>query len=75
MVSPEQFAHVLEKGMILTLDAFNKLGINQKIKADNAFASEKAGVAIVEAESQKGVSRQLKNFPRWCRVNWSVTPL
>jgi hypothetical protein len=75
MVSPEQFAQVLEKGIILNLKTYSELGIDQKVLVNGMFPKTKTGVAIVEAKSSVEVNRQLQNFPAWLRVKWNVTPL
>jgi hypothetical protein len=75
MLSPEQFTQVIDKGIILSLEAFNNLGIvNNKI-FKKMFASKKTGVAIVEADSHTDVNDILQNCPPWLKVNWNVMPL
>lgn len=74
-VSPEQFFRFLEKGIILTLEAFNKLGYKKKISPNGNPAGARTGVAIVEGESHEEVNRLLDSFPYWVDVNWTVTAL
>ena len=73
-VSPEELAHVLDRGIILNLEAYNNLGLKQKI-IPNGTAISKTGVAIVDGESSKDVNSLLKKFPSWLRVKWTVSPL
>ena len=75
MVSPEQFTQVLKKGIILNLEAYSELGIDQKVLANDIFPRKQTGVAIVEAKSHLEVNRQLQTFPTWLRVKWNVKPL
>jgi len=73
-VSPDELAHVLDRGIILDLEAYNNLGLKKKI-SPNGTAQTRTGVAIVDGESPEDVNRKLKNFPSWLKVNWSITPL
>ena len=73
-VSPEEFAHVLDKGIVLNLKVYNELGFKNRI-LPNGTAKERTGVAIVEGESSKDVNHLLQKFPDWFKVNWTVTQL
>jgi hypothetical protein len=72
-VSPEEFTQVLNKGIILNLEAYNNLGFEQKI-TPNGTELIKTGVAIIEGESLKEVNKHLDKFPTWMQVKWTVTP-
>jgi hypothetical protein len=73
-VSPEEFAHLLDRGIVLTLEAYNRLKYREiiKLKGNNG---DRMGVAIVEGDTTDDINRQLDNFPSWFKVNWTVTPL
>ena len=75
-VSPEEFAHILERGIVLTLEAYNNLGFKKKIIINNTSAIKgKTGVAIVEGDSHEDVNKILGKFPSWLKVKWTVMPL
>jgi len=73
-VSPDEFAHVLDRGIVLTLEAYNKLGFKNKI-VPNGNGGTRTGVAIVDGDSHEDVHRILDNFPAWFKVDWTVRPL
>ena len=73
-VTPNEFTNVLEKGIILNLDVYRKLGFKKKITA-NGTPEKRIGVAIVHGESIKEIKRILAKFPSWFKVNWKVVPL
>jgi hypothetical protein len=72
MLSPEQFTQVIDKGIILSLEAFNNLGIGNNNFFKKVLASNKTGVAIVEADSHNHVKDILQNCPPWLKVDWNV---
>ena len=73
-VTANEFTHVLEKGIILNLFVYNKLGFKKKINA-NGIPEKRIGVAIIHGESIKDIYRILAKFPSWFKVNWNVIPL
>jgi hypothetical protein len=74
-ISPEQFFRFLDKGIILTAEAYNKLGYKNKILGNGKSTGARTGVAIVEGESHEEVNRILEKFSTWHPINWTVTPL
>lgn len=75
MVSPGQLTQIFKRGIILNLEAYNKLGFYGKISINGELNKSRAGVAIVEGNSSKELNRVLDSFPKWCQVKWSVTPI
>jgi hypothetical protein len=74
MISPEEFAHVLDRGIVLNLDAYKKLGFKNKIYSNTTDAAS-TGVAIVDGKSQKDVDLIMDRFPKWLKTNWTIRPL
>jgi hypothetical protein len=73
-VTPEEFAHFLRRGIVLHIDAFNRLGFKKKINSVKTDR-KRSGVAIITSQSIKEVARILKFFPSWFKVNWKIIPL
>jgi hypothetical protein len=73
-VTPNEFTNILERGIILNLYVYNKLGFKKKFKT-NGNPEKSIGVAIVHGESIKGIKRLLAKVPSWFKVKWKVVPL
>lgn len=74
MISPDELAHNLDRGMVLNLDAYKKLGFKNQIYS-NGTDGASTGVAIVDCKSQKDVNLIMGKFPKWLKTNWTIKPL
>ena len=71
-VSPEELAHVLDRGIILNLEAYNKLGLKTQI-SPNGTAITKTGIAIVDGESSKDVYESVNTILNRLEEKGAVT--
>lgn len=75
LLPPQQMAQLLERAIIPSLEALARLEAERKILAGGGFAGARAGVAIIEAESNEELSRTLSSLPFWGLMKVEVTPL
>lgn len=75
LLPPQQMAQLLEQRIIPSIEACAKLESEKKILAGGGISGARAGVAIIEAESNKELSRILQSLPFWGLMKVEVTPL
>jgi muconolactone delta-isomerase len=75
LLPPQQLVQVLENQIIPGLEACAKLEAEKKILAGGGFAGRRAGVAIIEAESNEELSQIVQGLPFWGIMKVNVTPL
>ena len=75
LLPPEQVAMMLEGAILPSLEAMVKHEKEKKILAGGIVAGGRAGVIIMEAESNEEVSDFLRKLPWWGIVKWKVIPL
>ena len=75
LLPQEQFVQMLENVIIPSLDAVSKLEKDNKIIAAGLLTGARAGVFILEAESNEEVTQLLQNLPFWPLLKWKVLPL
>jgi muconolactone delta-isomerase len=73
--TPEEALQLLEKVVVPSLDAMNKLQAEKRILAGGLKVGERAFVFVAEAESNEKLDRMLREIPFWGMVRWEVTPL
>jgi hypothetical protein len=71
----EEALQLLEKIVVPSLDALNKLQGEKRILAGGLKVGERAFVFVAEAESNEKLDRMLREIPFWGMVRWEVTPL
>lgn len=74
-VGPPLTPQQVEKVIIPSLKACAKLEAEKTILAGGVVAGTRVFVAVVEAESNDGVSRILQSLPFWGLLKWDVKPL
>jgi muconolactone delta-isomerase len=75
LLPPQQLAQVIEQNIIPGIEGCIKLEGEKKILAGGGFSGGRGGVAIVEAESNKDLSKTLQSLPFWGMMKIDVTPL
>jgi len=73
--TPEEELQLLEKVVVPSLDALNKLQNEKRILAGGLKVGERAFVFVAEAESNEKLDRMLREIPFWGLLKWEVTPL
>ncbi len=73
--SPKEAIQVLEKGILPTFAAIQKLQREGKIVAGGLPVGERTLIMVVKASSNKEVDRLLRTLPAWGALQWKVTPL
>jgi hypothetical protein len=73
-VTPDEIKQVLNKGLILDLEIFYRLGFKNKVYA-NGTPKKKVGVAIVHGDSVNDIRKSLIKLPFLFNINWKVSPL
>ncbi len=75
LLPAEQLPGIVQNLVIPSMEAMAQLEKENKIRAGGIYAGARAGVCIIEAESNDEVSRLLQNLPFWGLLKWDVTPL
>ncbi len=75
LLPPQQLVRLYETTILPSLEAIANLEEERKIIVAGAFTGDRAGVFIVEAESNEEVSKLLIRLPFWGLVKWEVIPL
>lgn len=75
LLPPQQLVQVYETTILPSLEAIAKLEEEGKIIVAGTLTGGRAGVFIVEAESNEAVSELLISLPFWGLVKWEVLPL
>ncbi len=75
LLPQEQFVQMLENIIIPSLEAVAKLESENKILAAGLLTGARAGVFILEAQSNEEVTELLQNLPFWGLLKWKVVPL
>jgi muconolactone delta-isomerase len=73
--SAEEALEVLEKTILPSFAALNKLEAEKKILAGGLPVGDRAFVFILEARSNEEVDQLLRDIPMWGSLDWEVTPL
>ncbi len=75
LLPKEQYIQMLENIIIPSLEAVSKLESENKIMAAGVLSGARAGVFILEAESNEEVTQLLLSLPFWGLLKWKVLPL
>jgi len=75
LLQPQRFVQLYETTILPSLEAIAKMEADKEILFAGVFTGDRAGVFIVEAESNEEVSRLLIRLPFWGLVKWEVKPL
>ena len=70
----EAFPQVFERVIRPSLESLAKMADDKKLTG-GVLAGQRAGVFILEAQSNEEVDRVLGGLPFWGMLNFSVTPL
>ncbi len=73
--SPKEAIQILEKGILPTFAAIQKLQCEGKIVAGGLPVGERSLIMVVRASSNKEVDRMLRTLPAWGAMQWKVTAL
>jgi hypothetical protein len=73
--TPEEALQILEKVVLPSVDALNRLQAEKRILAGGLKVGERSFVFVAEAESNEKLDRMLREIPFWGMVKWEVTPL
>ena len=71
----EEALQLLEKIVVPSLDALNKLQREKRILAGGLKIGERAFVFVAEAESNEKLDRMLREIPFWGILKWDFAPL
>ncbi len=75
LMPKEQYIQMLENIIIPSLEAVSKLESENKILSAGALTGTRAGVFILEAESNEEVTQLLLTLPFWGLLKWKILPL
>jgi len=73
--SPQEAIQILEKGILPTFDAIQKLEKEGKIIVGGLPVGDRAMTFIMKASSNNEVDKLLRSLPAWGALNWKVTAL
>jgi hypothetical protein len=73
--SPEEALAVLERGILPTFEALQKLEAEHKIVAGGLPVGDRAFVFVAEASSNEELDVMLRSIPAWGALTWRVTPI
>ena len=73
--SPHEALNLLQKMVIPTFAALQKLKDEKKILAGGLPVGDRAFVFILEASSNEEAGRIIRKIPLWPLLKWKVTPL
>ena len=73
--SPAEALNLLQKLVIPTFAALQKLKAEKKILAGGLPVGDRAFVFILEAASNEEAGRIIRKIPLWPLLEWKVTPL
>lgn len=73
--SPQEAVEILEKTILPSFEALEKLENEKKILAGGLPVGDRTFVFIVEASTNDEVDQMLRNLPMWGLLTWEVTPL
>lgn len=73
--SPQEAITVLEKGILPTFDALQKMQKEGKILAAGLPAGDRAFLFIVQAASNDEVDNLIRDLPAWGALQWKVKAL
>lgn len=75
LLPPQQMAELMEQTIIPSIDAVVKLEEEKKILAGGGLVGKRAGVVIIEADSNEELDQIITNLPFWGLMKVEVTPL
>ena len=73
--SLQQFGQMLENIIFPSFEAVIKLEKEKKIMAAGVLTGARAGIFIVDVESNEELTRLLHGLPFWGLLKWEVVPL
>ena len=73
--SDRRFVQMLENTILPSFENVIKLEKEKKILASGLFTGARAGVFIIDAESNDELTRLLYTLPFWGIIKWEVIPL
>lgn len=71
----KEFVPMVENLVIPSFKAMVKLEAEKKILASGIVSGARAGMFIVDVESNDELTRLLQSLPFWGLLKWDVTPL
>ena len=74
MASPQQMVPMFENAILPSLDMLAKWEAEKKISG-GIYVGARAGVFVVEAETNEEVDKLVQSLPFWGLLKWTVSPL
>ena len=71
---PEEFVPMVENLVIPSFEAMDRLE-KEKILVSGIVSGGRAGMFIIDVESNNELTRLLQSFPFWGILKWDVIPL
>lgn len=75
LMPPKQVGDMVSNVVIPSLKAIARMEDEGRILASGVFTGQRAGVFILEADSNEKVSELLMSLPFWGLLKWEVSPL
>lgn len=75
LLQPKDFVPMVENLVIPSFEAMSKLENEKKILASGIVSGGRAGMFIIDVESNKELTRLLQSLPFWGILKWEIIPL